>query len=201
MDCVIAPAHRRPVRRLAFDIALTLALGAATQAQSASAQVVEARASAQEPPQPPVSAPEPLAGSRLGASAELLLGLCVPPEGGRLGLTLAGELRYGIALGPLVLAPGVRVASLFVAGAIGLAGLAGLRLTLPLPQIAPYVALGVGPGYRSGPAQLALAYQGSAGLTVPFSERITVGIEASYLQLVDVHFRRLSFGPTVSLGF
>lgn len=180
-------------RHAARGLALAVALAGAARTSSTSAQPVVPAA---------LPAPDqPLSGGSRGTSLTLLSGLCVPPEGGRLGIPLTGELRYGFDLGPVIVAPSVRIASLFVPGAVGLAGLAGLRLTLPFTALAVYVAGGLGPGYRSAPEQVGLAYQVGSGLTVPLSERLSVGIEASYFQIPSSQFRRLSFGPSLSLGF
>ena len=188
--CRISRAFSRTRAILACACAVALAglLGLSSYGHSASAQATETAGVGQ----PPIRGP-------LGTTLSLISGLCVPPEGGRLGLPLSGGLHYAIALGRAVVAPGLRVASFFVPGAVALAGLGELRVTLPLSQLAPYVGLGIGPGYRSAPGELGLAYQASPGLMVAVSQRLSVGLEASYFQIVGSHFRRLSFGPSFSL--
>lgn len=172
--------------RLAWTLAFVLALGVTAPAPSYA--------------QAPREVAPPLRTAGLGTNLSLASGLSVPPEGGRLGAPLALELQHGLAFGPAIFAPGVRVVSMFVPGAVGLAGLAELRFTVPMVQLAPYIALGAGPGYRTVPAQLGFAFQAGPGLMVAVSERLTVGVEASYFQIVGSHFRRLSFGPSLSFG-
>lgn len=128
-------------------------------------------------------------------------GIYIPTDGGRVGFSIAGDLRYGIELGPIVVAPGARVSGFFPSGFYALTGLATGRITVPLGPFGPYVLGGVGPGYISEPSHTGLAYLGGGGLMIHFGQRFALGAEATYFGITGTSFRTLFIGPTLLLSF
>lgn len=135
--------------------------------------------------------------STSSAQVQLTGALCVPPQGGVLGFAYAGELAYGLRLRGLALAPGLRVASYFSADEAAVAGLVMLRSALLRGLYSPFVAAGVGPGYRSEAATWGPAFAVSAGLMLDLSSRFSIGGEASYIQVAGGRYRQLSLGPAL----
>ena len=123
------------------------------------------------------------------------------PSHGDLGFSIAGDVRFGVSLGPIILAPGARLAAFFPSGWVALAALATGRLTVPLGPVAPYVVGGAGPGYVSEPSQAGLAWLGGGGLMVHFSRAFALGVEASYQGITETRFRALFVGPSLLIGF
>jgi len=136
-----------------------------------------------------------------GSRFSIAPGLFLPNDGGRIGFSIAGDYRYGLDLGPIILAPGARLAGFFPPGFYVLTALATLRLTVPLGPVGPYVMGGVGPGYVSEPSQTGLAYQGGGGLMVHVNTSFAIGAEASYSGITGTDFGALFIGPSLLLGF
>src|SRR5688572_30784484 len=59
------------------------------------------------------SAREIVVAYNTGLHFSIAPGVFIPTQGGRVGFSVAGEVRYGFELGPLILAPGVRLAAYF----------------------------------------------------------------------------------------
>lgn len=127
--------------------------------------------------------------------------LLVPTDGGPLGGGLDAELRYGIGLDPVILAPGARVAGYAFSGRfVGLA-MPTLRLTLPVGPLAPFVTGGVGGGWLSNPSEAGLALMGGGGLMVHFGRVLGVGVEATYQTVTDTELEAIAVGPMLQFGF
>src|SRR5688500_5197640 len=88
--------------RLGCACALVLALAQLARPDSAQAQT------AYEP-----SARDIVVAYNTGLRFAIAPGVFIPTNGGRVGFSIAGEVRYGFELGPLILAPGVRLAAYF----------------------------------------------------------------------------------------
>ena len=69
------------------------------------------RARAQEEGEP--SARDVVVAYNTGLHFSIAPGVFIPTRGGDVGFSIAGEVRYGFELGPLILAPGARVAAYF----------------------------------------------------------------------------------------
>lgn len=152
-------------------------------------------------PEPAPSSREIVVAYNTGSRFSLAPGIFIPRNGTRVGFSLAGDYRYGIELGPVVLAPGVRLSGFFPAGFVALSALGTARLTVPLGPVGPYVMGGVGPGYVSQPSEVGLAFMGGGGLMVYVAEAFAIGAEASYLGITGTRFRALFIGPQLLLGF
>jgi len=137
----------------------------------------------------------------IGLRVSLAPGLFVPLDGGRVGFSLGGDVRFGIPLGPVIVAPGLRVAGYWPSGYYGVIGLATTRITVPLGPVGPYVLGGVGPGHVSKPSDTGLAYQAGGGFMVYVGTAFGFGAEASYLAITGTNFRSLFIGPALLLGF
>ncbi|MDB4985703.1 MAG: hypothetical protein JWN04_881 [Myxococcaceae bacterium] len=141
------------------------------------------------------------ASSIAGPRFSLAPGLFVPPEGGRLGLSLVADAHYNLEVGRVIVAPGVRLAGFFRADTTALAALATKRLTLQLGTVDPYVVGGVGIGHLSDPTHLGLAYQAGGGLTICVHRFVALGVEATYFGVTGTDFRALLFGPALLINF
>lgn len=142
-----------------------------------------------------VLAQEATRGPQLGLAS----GFFVPPEGGRLGFAIAGDARYGFALGRATLAPGFRLAGFFRSGLAVAAPLAGARLDYALGIAHPFVVGAVGLGHASDRSRQGVAYQAAAGVLLDLGTRWSLGAEASYLAITGSDFRALSLGPCLTL--
>lgn len=136
-----------------------------------------------------------------GLRISLAPGVFIPSDGGRVGFSIAGDVRYGFEVGPTVLAPGARVAAFFPSGFFALTALATGRITVPVGPLGPYVLGGVGPGYVSDPARAGLSYLGGGGLMIHIGESFGIGAEAVYFGIAGTDFRALFVGPALLLNF
>lgn len=136
-----------------------------------------------------------------GLRISLAPGLFIPTNGGKVGFSLAGDVRYGFETGPAIIAPGVRLAAFFPAGARALTALGTLRVTFPVGPVGPFVVGGVGPGFVSDPSHVGLAYLAGGGLMVHIGRSVGIGIEATYFGVTDSWFRSISIGPSLLLSF
>jgi hypothetical protein len=118
---------------------------------------------------------------------------------GDVGFSVAGDVRYGFEVGPVVLAPGARVAGYFPPDFWALTALATGRVTLPLGPFAPYLVGGVGPGYLSEPSRAGAAYLGGGGFMIHFGASFAIGAELTYFGITGTDFR--AFGPSLLLMF
>ncbi|MDB4990974.1 MAG: hypothetical protein JWN04_6152 [Myxococcaceae bacterium] len=162
--------------------------------------LVAHRARAQELAPPPTSRDIVFA-YNTGSRFSIAPGVFIPNHGGRLGFSIMGDYRYGIAVGPVILAPGVRVAGFFPSGYVALSALGTGRLTIPIGPVAPYVLGGVGPGYVTKPSQAGLSFLAGGGLMVHIGPSFGVGAEATYLGITGTNFRALFVGPSLLLNF
>jgi hypothetical protein len=150
-------------------------------------------------------APQATVGNEAGAQLALSSGIFLPPEGGRLGLSVAGDARYGVALGKVTVAPGVRLAGFFRPGLAAVAPLATTRVSarveVPLGAVGPYVLGGVGLGRLSEGRQQGLAYQVGGGVAFALGKgRFTLAAELTYSAITASDFRALFFGPCVTMA-
>jgi hypothetical protein len=134
-----------------------------------------------------------------GLVSGLGLALLVPDEGSAgLGLELAG--RYGVPVGPLVLAPGARVGGYYLQErVIGLL-MPTFRVTVPLGPLAPFVQGGIGAGGITNPGEGGLAWLGGGGLMIHFGGVFSIGAEVNYQGITGTDFKVLSIGPTIVIG-
>lgn len=128
-------------------------------------------------------------------------GIFIPVDGGRVGFSIAGDVRYGFEIGPLIMAPGVRLAAYFPEDVNVVAGLGTLRLTFPLGAFAPFVVGGAGPGYVSSPSHTGAAYLAGGGFMVHIGTRFGIGAEATYQAITGTAFSALFVGPLILLAF
>jgi hypothetical protein len=172
--------------------ALALALALAQLVAGASAQ-------AQETYEP--SAREIVVAYNTGLHFSIAPGVFIPTHGGRVGFSVAGEVRYGFELGPLILAPGVRLAGYFPEDVTIVTGLGTLRMTVPLGPFAPFIVGGAGPGYVSSPSHTGVAYLGGGGFMVHIGTHFGIGAEATYQAITGTQFAAIFVGPLLLLAF
>ncbi len=109
------------------------------------------------------------------------------------------EARYGLPVGPLVVAPGIRAAALSTETYGAYPGLATARLILPLGAFAPYAYGGAGVVvFNGGPNTAGAAGTIGAGAMVHPSRRIAFGIDAAWTRLRDITV--FTTGPVFAFG-
>jgi hypothetical protein len=118
---------------------------------------------------------------------------------GDVGFSIAGDVRYGFEVGPVVLAPGARVAGYFPPGFYALDALATGRITYPVGPVGPYLVGGIGPGYLSDPSAAGAAYLGGGGLMIHIGTSFAFGAELTYFGITGTDFH--AFGPALLLMF
>lgn len=127
--------------------------------------------------------------------------LLFPSDGGPMGGGLDLDIRYGIGLDPVVIAPGARFAGYILSGdVIGMA-MPTVRVTLPFGPFAPFVVGGVGPGYTSDEKKTGAALLGGGGLMIHVGPFFGIGAEATYQTITGTEFKTLTLGPSLLIGF
>ncbi|MEO8180389.1 MAG: hypothetical protein ABI895_16245 [Deltaproteobacteria bacterium] len=133
-------------------------------------------------------------GLHLGTSIIVL----VPDRGDSLGVGLQVEGRYGIGLGPIVVAPGAELSGYLLASRVVGTLLPTVRLTVPIGPLAPFVRAGVGIGGLTDPSEGGLAWLAGAGLMLHVSDAFSFGAELGYQAIEGTDFKGLSIAPTLS---
>jgi len=106
-------------------------------------------------------------------------GVIVPTNGADAGFSLAADVRFGIELGPIIVAPGARLGGYWPSG----------------PNA--YVLGGVGPGWVTSPEQTDVAYVLGGGAMVHIGSRFGIGLEVTYQAITDTRFKAWFFGPSL----
>ncbi len=135
-------------------------------------------------------------GLKIGLAPVLLLPTDNGPVGG--GLMLDG--RYGIALGPTVVAPGGRLSGYLLSERFIGTAMPTVRLTLPAGPFAPYVLGGIGGGWLSNPSEGGPAFLGGGGVMIHFGRVVAIGGEITYQTIVGTEMQSLAFGPAITFG-
>ncbi len=164
-------------RLLAAALALTFPLAVAVSARASDAQDANR-------------------GLKLGFGPILL----VPTDGGPLGGGLILDGRYGIDLGPVIVAPGARAAGYILSERFLGMLTPTARVTVPLGPLAPFVMGGVGPGLITNPSEHGVALLAGGGLMIHVGRFLAFGAEATYQTITDTEFKSLAIGPSLSLG-
>jgi hypothetical protein len=136
-------------------------------------------------------------GLNIGLGPTLLLPL---RDGGPYGGGLTVDGRYGIKVGPTVLAPGGMLSGYLISSRfIGLA-MPTFRITLPVGPLAPYALGGVGGGWISNPSEGGVALLGGGGLMIHFGRIFALGAEVTYQTITGTEFGGVAIGPAISFG-
>ena len=136
--------------------------------------------------------------SNTGIVSGLSLSLLVP-ERGDWGAGADFSVRYGIPVGPLILAPGGQIGGYYLQSRFIGNLMATGRATVPLGPLAPFVHAGVGPGLVTNPSDGGTAWMAGGGLVLHLGV-IAVGLQVDYQKIEGTRFETWMFGPTISLG-
>ncbi len=124
------------------------------------------------------------------------------------GFGLEFGLRYGIKVGPTVLAPGGRVAGFFQSSRFYGDLMPTLRWTIPLGPFAPFLEAGAGPGVASNPGRGGVGLLGGGGFMIHFGDVFGLGARVAYETILGTdagpakpRFSVLSIGPMLQFGF
>lgn len=161
--------------------------------------IAPAAVRAQVPEQP--SARDLVVAQNVGLRLAIAPGVYIPTDGGSVGFSIVGDVRFGIELGPIIVAPGGRLAGYFPSGLTILAALATGRVTVPLGPVGPYVMGGLGPGWVSDPAKAGLAWMAGGGLMANIGPHFALGAEVTYQGITGTAVKALFIGPTFLFGF
>jgi hypothetical protein len=134
-----------------------------------------------------------------GLVTGLGLALLVPEEGS-LGGGLELTARYGIAAGPVILAPGGLLGGYYLQERfIGVLMPTG-RITIPLGPLAPFGQGGIGTGGITNPGEGGLAWLAGGGLMIHFGGFFALGAEINYQGITGTGYKVLSIGPSIVIG-
>jgi hypothetical protein len=136
-------------------------------------------------------------GLKIGLGPTLVLPLRTDgPYGG--GVTIDG--RYGIQIGPTVVAPGGRVAGYVISERGVVIAMPTARLTLPVGPLAPYIVGGVGIGGLTNDSESGLALLGGGGLMIHVGRVVAFGAEATYQAITGTELKTVTVTPAISFG-
>lgn len=135
-----------------------------------------------------------------GLVGQLGVGMFVSPNGGVLGAATHLDLGYAWQLAQVSLAPGARVSG-YWGPQQAISALASVRCALIRRIAIPFLQLATGIGYHNESSDVALAFELGAGLEIPVSPQLSIGAEASYVQLGRRAFENVYLGPTLRIAF
>jgi hypothetical protein len=136
-------------------------------------------------------------GLKMGVGPTLVLPL---RSDGPYGAGLTVEGRYGIQVGPTVIAPGGRIAGYVIAErGVGLA-MPTARVTMPVGPLAPYLLGGVGVGGLTNDSESGVALLGGGGLMIHFGRVIAFGAEATYQAITGTEMKTVTVMPVIAFG-
>jgi hypothetical protein len=137
--------------------------------------------------------------ANVGLVTGLGIALLLPDEGSA-GGGLEFSARYGIPVGPTVMAPGGRLGGYYLQERFIGTLMPTFRVTLPLGPLAPFVQGGAGPGVLTNPSEGGLAWLAGGGLMIHFGGVVSVGAEVNVERITGTGFEVLSIGPTLVIG-
>jgi hypothetical protein len=128
--------------------------------------------------------------------------LLVPTGNGPLGGGLELDGRYGIPVGPVIIAPGARLAGYDISENLIGIGMPTARVTAPVGPFAPFVVGGIGVGYDSeGSGNTGAAFLIGGGLMIHIGDHFAIGAEATYQTITNTRFHELAIGPAIMISF
>lgn len=137
--------------------------------------------------------------ANVGLVTGLGIAVLVPDEGS-VGGGLEFSARYGIPVGPTVMAPGGRLGGYYLQERFIGVLMPTFRVTLPLGPLAPFVQGGAGPGVLTNPSDGGLAWLAGGGLMIHFGGVLSLGAEVNIERITGTGFEVLSIGPTLVIG-
>jgi hypothetical protein len=152
---------------------------------------------AQEPDSPVPDTPA--WNANVGLVTGLGIAVLIPDEGSA-GGGLEFSARYGIPVGPTVMAPGGRLGGYYLQERFIGVLMPTFRVTLPLGPLAPFVQGGAGPGVLTNPSDGGLAWLAGGGLMIHFGGVLSLGAEVNIERITGTGFEVLSIGPTLVIG-
>lgn len=152
---------------------------------------------AQEPDSPVPDTPA--WNANVGLVTGLGIAVLIPDEGSA-GGGLEFSARYGIPVGPTVMAPGGRLGGYYLQERFIGVLMPTFRVTLPLGPLAPFVQGGAGPGVLTNPGDGGLAWLAGGGLMIHFGGVLSLGAEVNIERITGTGFEVLSIGPTLVIG-
>jgi hypothetical protein len=136
--------------------------------------------------------------SNTGVVSGLGLALLIP-ERGDWGVGADFSVRYGIPVGPFIIAPGGQVGGYYLQSSFIGNVMATGRATLPLGPLAPFVHGGIGPGLVTNPSDGGTAWMAGGGLVLHLVV-LSIGVQVDYEKIEGTPFKAWMIGPTIGLG-
>jgi hypothetical protein len=110
------------------------------------------------------------------------------------------ELKYTLDLGKARLSAGARVGAYYAKNLFGLTAMPTMRMMVPVGDLEPYVAFGMGYGWLPKPQHSDVATMARLGLVYRFSAKFALGLEGTVQQIHASTWRFPSLGSMVSFG-
>lgn len=108
------------------------------------------------------------------------------------------ELKYTLDLGKAHLSAGTRVGAYYAKNLFGVTAMPTLRMMVPVGDLEPYVAFGMGYGWLPKPRHSDIATMSRFGLVYRFSAKFALGVEATVQEIHASKWRFPSLGSMVS---
>lgn len=136
--------------------------------------------------------------SNTGMVTGLGIAILIPAHGD-VGVGADFSARYGIPVGPVIIAPGAMIGGYYLQSRFIGALMATGRATVPLGPLAPFVEAGIGPGLLTNPSDGGVAWMAGGGLDLHLGV-ITLGVKLDYQAITDTRFETWMIGPTIGIG-
>jgi hypothetical protein len=133
-----------------------------------------------------------------GMVTGLGLAILIPSEG-NVGFGADFSARYGIPVGPVIVAPGGLIGGYYLQSRFIGALMATGRATVPLGVLAPFAEAGIGPGFLTNPSDGGAAWRAGGGLDL-YLGVLTLGVEVDYQAITGTPFEVWTIGPTIGIG-
>lgn len=115
-----------------------------------------------------------------------------------LGGGIDPELRYDLGFDEIYMSLGTRIGAYYAKKLFSVLEMPTARLTLPIGSFDPYAAIGAGYGWipKLDEAHVARMYRG--GFIYHFNNKLGLGIEGTYQEILHTDFHFFSLGSMVS---
>lgn len=133
-----------------------------------------------------------------GWSLNLTPVLIFPKDEYRLGGGADPELKYTLDMGKARLSAGARIGAYYAKNLFGVTAMPTLRMMVPVGDLEPYVAFGMGYGWLPKPSHADIATMARLGLVYRFSAKFALGVEGTVQEIHASKWRFPSIGSMVS---
>ena len=133
-----------------------------------------------------------------GWSLNLTPVLIFPKDEYRWGGGADPELKYTLDLGKAHLSAGARVGAYYAKNLFGVTAMPTFRMMVPVGDLEPYVAFGMGYGWLPKPKHADIATMARLGMVYRFSAKFALGLESTVQEVHASKWRFPSIGSMMS---